>query len=53
MGVNAVVCAAFRFTVSDVKPEILRLSTKGMPEATAIFSVKAAGQVHSQTNKFV
>ena len=46
-----IVCAAF--TVSEAKTEIMCLRTKGMPVSTAIFSVKAAGQVYNQTNEFV
>ena len=39
-------CAAFGLAVSELKTEIMcLLRTKGMPEATAIFSVEAAGQV--------
>ena len=53
MGAIVVVCAAFGLTVSEVKTENMRLRTKGMPESTATFSVEAAGQVYSQTNKFV
>ena len=41
MGV--IVCAAFELTVSEAKTEIMYLRTKGMPEATAVFSVEAAG----------
>ena len=37
------VCAAFSFTVSEAKTEIVCLRAKGMPESTVIFSVKAAG----------
>ena len=53
MGMVVVVCAAFGLTVSEAKTEIICLRTKGMPESTAMFSVEAAGQVYSQTNKFV
>ena len=53
MGVIVVVYAAFGLTVSEVKTEIMRLRTKGMPESTAIFSVEAAGQVYNQTNEFI
>ena len=53
MGVIVVVCAAFSLTVSEAKTEIVCLRAKGMPEATATFSVEAAGQVHNQTNEFV
>ena len=45
--------AAFGLTVSGAKTEITCLRTKGMTEFTAIFSVEAVGQVHSQTNEFV
>ena len=47
MGVIVVVCAAFRLTVSKAKTEIVYLCTKGMSEATAIFSIEAAGQVYN------
>ena len=53
MGVIVVVCAAFGLTVSEAEAEIMCLRTKGMPEFTAIFSVKAGGQVCNQTNEFV
>ena len=52
-GVTVVVCAAFGLTVSEAKTEIMCLRAKGMPEATVIFSVEAAGQVYNQTNEFV
>ena len=39
--------------ISEAKTEIKCLSTKGMPESTAIFSVEAAGQMYHQTNEFV
>ena len=42
-------CAAFGLTVSEAKTEIIRLRTKGMPEAIAKFSVEAAGQVYNQS----
>ena len=45
-GVVVVVCAAFSFTVSVAKTEIICLRTKGVPESTAIFNVEAAGQVY-------
>ena len=53
MGVILLVCAVFGLTVSEVKTEIMSVRTKGMPESTAIFSVKAAGQVYNQSNEFV
>ena len=53
MGVIVVVYAAFGFTVSEAKTEIMCLHTKGKPECTATFSVEAAGQVYNQTNGFV
>ena len=53
MGVIVVVCAAFGITVSEANTEIICLRAKGMPESTAIFNVKAAGQVYNQTNEFV
>ena len=43
-----VVCTAFGLTVSEAKTEIMCLRAKGMPESTAIFSVKAAGQVYNE-----
>ena len=53
MGVIMVVCAAFGLTASEAKTEITCLRAKGMPKSTVTFSVEAAGQVYSQTNKFV
>ena len=53
MGVIIVVCAAFGLTVSEAKTEIMYLRTKGMPESSATFSVKAADQVYNQANEFV
>ena len=53
MGVIVAVCAAFGFTVSGAKPDIVFLRTKGMPESTATFSVEAEGQVYNQTNVLV
>ena len=53
MGVIVVVCAAIGLTVSEANTEITCLRPKGMPESTAIFNVKAAGQVYNQTNEFV
>ena len=47
MHVIVVVCAAFGFTVSEAKTEIIFLRTKGMLEATTIFSVEAAGQMYN------
>ena len=47
------VCAAFGLTVSEAKTEIMCLCTRGMPDATATFSVEAAGQVYKQTHEFV
>ena len=47
------VCAAFGLIVSEAKTEIVCLSTKGMPNATATFSVEAAGQVYKQIHEFV
>ena len=47
------VCAAFGLTVSEAKTEIVCLSTRGMSNATATFSVEAAGQVYKQTHEFV
>ena len=53
LGVIVVVCTAFGLIVSEAKTEIMCLRAKGMPEATAIFSVEAAGQVYNQTNEIV
>ena len=53
VGVIAVVCAAFGFTVSEAKAEIMCLRVKGMPESTAIFGLEATGQVYNQTNEFI
>ena len=53
MGGIVVVCAAFGFTVSEAKTEIMCLRAKGMPEPTAIFIVEAAGQMYNLTNEFV
>ena len=53
MRVIVVVCAAFGFTVSAAKTEIMRLRTKGVPKSTATFIVEAAGRVYNQTNEFV
>ena len=38
MGVIVVVCAAFGLTVLEAQTEIICLRTKGMPEATTIYS---------------
>ena len=46
MRVIVVVCAAFGFTVSEAKTEIICLRTKEIPEATTILSVEAAGQMY-------
>ena len=53
IGVIVFVCAAFGFTVWEAKTEIMCLRTKGIPESTAISSLKEAGQVHNQTNESV
>ena len=53
MRVVVVICAAFGHAVSEAKTEIMCLRTKGMPKPTATFRVETAGQVYSQTNKFV
>ena len=47
------VCATFGLTVSEAKTEIMCLRTRGMPDATATFSVEVAGQVYKQTHEFV
>ena len=43
MVVIVTVCAAFGLNVSEAKTEIMSLRTRGMLDATATFSVKAAG----------
>ena len=53
MGVIVVVCAAFGFTVSEAKTEIMCLRTRGVPEPTAKLSVEAVGLVYNQMNEFV
>ena len=53
MGVIVIVRVAFGLAVSEAETVIMCLRAKGMPESTAIFSVKAAGQVYNQTNEFV
>ena len=53
MVVIVTACAAFGLTVSEAKTEIMWLRTRGMPHATATFSVEAAGQVYKQTHGFV
>ena len=53
MGMIVVVCAAFGYTISEAKTEIMCLRTMRMPESTTTISVEAAGQVYSQTNEFV
>ena len=52
-GVIVAVCAAFSLILSEVKAENVCSYTKGMPEAVAILSLEAAGQVCSQTNESV
>ena len=53
MGVVVAMCMAFGLTVSETKTEIMCLRTKGVPDATAIFSVGAVGQVYDKTKEFV
>ena len=53
MDVIVVVCVAFDFIEWESNTEIMCLRTKGMLEATAIFSVEPGGQVYNQTNEFV
>ena len=53
MGVIMVGCVAFGLTISEAKPEMICLRTKGMLEATTIFSLGAVGQIHNQINEFV
>ena len=53
-GVIVVECAAFGLTVSEASTKmIIFLCTKGMPEATTIFSVEGAGEMYIQTNEFL
>ena len=47
MGVFMFVCAAFRLTVSEAKTDNICLRTKGMPEATTIFSVEAGSLMYN------
>ena len=53
MVVIVTVCAAFGLTVSEAKTKIMCLRTMGMTDATATFSVEAAGQIYKQTHEFV
>ena len=53
MEMIVVACTAFGLASWEAKIEIMCLRAKGMPEATVIFSVEAAGQVYNQTNEFV
>ena len=53
MEIIVVVYAAFGLAASEGKTEIMCSRTKGMPEATTIFGVEAAGQVYNQTNELV
>ena len=53
MVVKVTVCAGFGITISEAKTEIMCLRTRGMPDATATFSVEAADQVYKQTHEFV
>ena len=46
------VSAAFGLTVSKAKTQIMCLRTRGMPDATATFSIEAAGQVYKQAYEF-
>ena len=47
MGVIVVACAAFGLTVWEAKTGIICLCTKGMSEATTIFSIDAADQMYN------
>ena len=47
------VCVAFGLTVSEAKTEIMCLRIRGMSDATATFSVEAAGHAYKQTHDFV
>ena len=53
MKVVVVVCVTFSLIVSEAKTEIMCLRKTGVPGATAILSVEAAGQVSNQTKEFV
>lgn len=44
--------AGFGFTVSETKVEIMCLPTKGMPDATAVFSIKASCQVYKHVSSY-
>ena len=48
MVVTVAVCAVFGLTVSEAKTSIMCLRTKGMREATAIFSVEATDLAYKQ-----
>ena len=48
MGVIVVVCTAFGVTVLEAsKTEVMSTRAKGMPDSTAIFSVKADALVYN------
>ena len=53
MVVIVTVCTAFGLTVLETKTEIMCLCIRGMPDATATFSVEAADQVYKQTHEFI
>ena len=40
MAVIVVVCATFRFIISDAKTDTMCLCTKGMPEPIAVFNIE-------------
>lgn len=50
---TVIMSAAFGLAVSEAKVEIKHLCTRGMTDAAATFSAKAAGQVYKQSHKFV
>ena len=53
MDVIVTVCVAFGLTVSEAKDEIMCLRTRGTSDATATFSVEAAGHVYKQAHDFL
>ena len=46
-------CLAFGLTILKAKTEIMCLRTKGMPESSAVFSVKAADQMCNKINELI
>ena len=51
MTVIVTACSPFMLTVSEAKPEIICLETKGRGKVS--FKINAAGQVYKQTIEFV